>query len=321
VTDVGLRGPRPSEPSDFPLPRARRPERREVWVGLFVLVGMLSILTALFTFTEPSTFRGRYMLATVVENAGGVRRGDSVDLRGVSIGRIKGFDLVPQGVVLRLEIERRYKVPRDSRVQMAPGGLLGGMVAQIIPGEASEPAPSGAVLPGTKGETLTESVDKIATESEQTFGRVQQLLSDRTIHGIEESVGQLKTLLVELNAFVLSQRAEVDQLTKSLRRTAKNLERDTSGPELERAIRRLDPLTQKLEQAAASLDGASRSMELVFGRLERGEGTLGRLAKDETLYGNAAAALASLNQTSAEVRLLIKDVRENPKRYVHVSLF
>src|SRR5690625_1544522 len=57
--------------------------RREIWTGVFVLAGILAVLTALFTLTSPATFRGRYIVSTVVTDAGGIRRGDPVQMRGV----------------------------------------------------------------------------------------------------------------------------------------------------------------------------------------------------------------------------------------------
>jgi phospholipid/cholesterol/gamma-HCH transport system substrate-binding protein len=77
----------------------------------------------------------------------------------------------------------------------------------------------------------------------------------------------------------------------------------------------------KLDDAVTSFNRASHSMDIVLGRLERGEGTLGRLSKDDTLYRNVNQALVNLDQTSAAVRVLALDLRANPKRYVHLSLF
>jgi phospholipid/cholesterol/gamma-HCH transport system substrate-binding protein len=302
-------------------PVIRLGARREVWVGVFTLVGVLAILVALFTFTQPSTFRQRYTISTVVADAAGLRRNDPVQYRGVNIGRIKGFDLSPDGVVVKLELERRYHVPRDSRVELSSGALLGGSVAQIIPGESTEPAPHGAVLPGSTTAGLSGAVGQVAEQSEKTLHRVDELLSDRTIGGIEGSVEQLQVLLGELSQMVASQRSDVEQLTKSLRATATNTQKLTSAPEVERSVKRLDSITQRLDEATASFDRASQSMEIVLGRIQRGEGTLGRLSKDDTLYQNANQALVNLNRTTTEMRALATDVRANPHRYVHISVF
>jgi phospholipid/cholesterol/gamma-HCH transport system substrate-binding protein len=70
-----------------------------------------------------------------------------------------------------------------------------------------------------------------------------------------------------------------------------------------------------------SLGRASRSIESVLGRMERGEGTLGRLSKDDALYLKASRALDQASRAAEELARLGEDVRRHPERYVKLSLF
>jgi phospholipid/cholesterol/gamma-HCH transport system substrate-binding protein len=299
-----------------------RGKNRELWVGLFVILGVMTTLFLLFTLTDAAMFRGRYIVTTVLPNAGGIRKGDPVQLRGVNIGRIQRFTLVGDGkVAIRLEIEGEYPVPSDSRVELVSAGLLGGMVARIVPGTSATPVASGAILEGAMPPQITDEVSTITDQAKKTLARVQTMLSDKTVDGVESSAQELKGLLKELSEVTVEQRKELKVLTSSLKATAQNLEKATSGPELDRAIKRLDSLSQKAETATASLEKGSKSLEEVLGRLERGEGTLGKLSKDETLYANANKAMETLNGASADLRELLQDLKKNPKRYVKLSLF
>jgi hypothetical protein len=96
--------------------QAARPRTRDqaLWVGLFIIVALGTTLGLLFTLTDAALFRGRYIVTTNVPDAGGIRRGDPVQMRGVSIGRVMGFAIDKQGVTLRLEIEGVYPLPEDS---------------------------------------------------------------------------------------------------------------------------------------------------------------------------------------------------------------
>ena len=76
-----------------------------------------------------------------------------------------------------------------------------------------------------------------------------------------------------------------------------------------------------MEALTDSLDRSAKSTEALLGRIERGEGTLGKLSKDETLYLNANEAVANLNQAVVEMRKLTEDIRKQPKRYLKLSLF
>lgn len=303
------------------VPPAARTGRKEAWLGFFVLVGGLAIVVALLAFTGTSAFHGRYTISTIVPDAAGIRQGDQVQFRGVSIGRIRGFDMSPAGVVVRLEIEKRYRVPRDAHVALSPSALFGGAVAQIVGGESPEAAVPGAVLPGASAPPLQEKVIEAAGESQKALERVQDLLSDRTVEGVQGSVEQLQALLAELSQTVAAERSDIDRIVHNLNGAAHDAQKIASSPALKRSVERLDTITANLDAAAASIDRASRSMEVVTGRIERGEGTLGRLAKDDTLYRNANDAVANLNRTTTEVRALAMDLRLNPSRYVHLSLF
>src|SRR6266481_394125 len=105
---------------DDPKPPNPRGHGREVWVGIFVLVGFISALTLLFTMTSPAMFRGRSIVTTIVPDAGGIRKGDPVRMKGVVIGRVLRFkiDKPKEQVIVQLEIEGEYQVPKDSRVEI-----------------------------------------------------------------------------------------------------------------------------------------------------------------------------------------------------------
>ena len=97
-----------------------------LWVGVFLILGMICILAALFILTDAAIFRGRYIVTTNVPDAGGIRRGDPVQMLGVNIGRVQRFKIDPKGVSIRLELEGEYDVPADStvllRAERAGGG-------------------------------------------------------------------------------------------------------------------------------------------------------------------------------------------------------
>lgn len=288
--------------------------RREAKVGLFVLFGVIAVLVMLFTLADVNVLRGRYTVSTVVENAGGVRQGDPVQMRGVNIGRIRGFEIAPGGVTLSLELDGEYRIPADSRVVLRSSGLLGGTVADIVPGTSSEALDGGDTLPGTAGGGAFDTVEALGGQADTVLTRVQALLSEQTVDAIGTSATELQLLLGELSALAAEQRSELDALGSSLRRSAAGVERATAGPELERSVARIDSITLRLDAATASLGQASTSLASVLGRVDRGEGTLGRLTTDDSLYTN-------LNQAALNIKLLAEDIRRDPNRYLDVRIF
>lgn len=288
---------------------------REVRLGVFVLFGLVSFVIVLFLLTDPATLRGRYIVTTNVENAGGIRRGDPVQMRGVNIGRIHGFEMREDGqVIIRLEVEGQWDIPVDSRTQLGGSGLFGGRTMQVIRGDAAEMVEEGDNLPGmgeVTGDPLSV-VAELSDDAEATMARIQELLDSRTIASVRGSAAELDDLLGQLSAMVREQRGSIERLTSSLASTAEDL--DGAGPDARRAIARADSTMAVLSEAGRSLDEASAALSNVLGRMDRGEGTLGRLSTDDALYAN-------MNRAAESLAALVDDIRANPNRYINVSIF
>jgi len=304
-------------PSDEELERAIPKDTggREARVGLFVLVGIVASLAVLFLTTDPGTFRGRYRITATLDDAGGVRAGDPVQMRGVNIGRVRDFAMDDQDVTIILEIEGEWQVPADSRVRIAGTGLIGGRTLEVLPGESEEALPPGGNLTGESSADITSTLSELGGEASTTLERVQALLSEPFVNSMEGSAEELNALLSELSELTREQQDEVARLLATLNRTAEGLESASgAGPDLARAVARADSALARLNRTGATLDDAAGSLRGLLAGLERGEGTLGQLARNDSLYQN-------LNRAVESLALLLADVRENPGRYVRLELF
>jgi phospholipid/cholesterol/gamma-HCH transport system substrate-binding protein len=289
--------------------------RREIRVGLFVLIGVVMVVIALFTLTDVTAMRNRYMVTTMVPDASGIRRGDPVQMLGVNIGRVRGFDISARGVAVQLELQREYPVPADSRVELSSSGLLGGTVAEVIPGTSSEILRRGGILAGSSGAPgFMDTAGDLGLRADDVLLRMQTVLSEQTVGAVGGSAMELQRMLTEMSALAAQQRQELAGLTASLRRSAAGVENAATAPELAASIARLDGMTQRLDATIGSLDRTSSSLESVIGRMERGEGTLGRLSSDDELYRN-------LNEAAHNLNALATDIRENPRRYINIRVF
>ena len=148
--------PSPPEDRDAAAPPVKG-SNQTLWVGVFLILAILAGLAALFILTDAAIFRGRYIVTTHVPNAGGIRRGDPVQMLGVNIGRVQRFKIDHSGVAIRLELEGEYDVPADSHILLKSSGLLGGMVADIVPGDSKERLRNGDTIPGQSEEAMMTS--------------------------------------------------------------------------------------------------------------------------------------------------------------------
>lgn len=302
--------------SDLEMERAAPPiaGAREAQIGVFVLLGIVAILGALFLLTDPGTFRGRYTIFAEFESAGGVRKGDPVQMRGVNIGRVRNFELEGERVRMELEVNQQWRIPTDSRARLAGVGLLGGRTVEVIPGRDTRFVDSGAILVGEDGDDLLGLAEGIGGEVEVLMGRLRELLADSTISAVQGTAEGARDLVRDLSDLVEGERAELRRLMVSLRQSADGVGELVASESLSSAVARSDATLAQLEAAGARLEEVSSSLGRILARIEAGEGTLGLLSTDEALYRNLTSAAASMER-------LLEDVRENPSRYVRLRLF
>lgn len=290
-------------------------------VGLFLLVAIAVTVILLYTLTDAAMFRGRYVVTTHVPDAGGIRRGDPVQLRGVNIGRVMGFAIGPEGVAIRLEIEGEYSVPVDSRLELRSAGVLGGMIANIVPGTSTQKLRYGDTLKGAAEEALQSATQRLLDRAGSAMDRVDALLSDAFVKDVHGGGAEMRALMLSLRETSTEQREQLRLLEASLKRNTENLEKVTGAPELERAVKRLDTIGERADKLVESLNRSSESAEKMLARLERGDGTLGKLSKDEQLYKEMNDSVQAMRKSANELGELVADIKKNPKKYLKFSVF
>jgi len=292
---------------------------REAGVGLFVLLGLVSFVIVLFWMTDPATLRGRYMLVTSVDNAGGVRAGDPIQMDGVNLGRVNGFEMIRPGRIdITLEIEGQWAIPRGSRVTFGEAGLFGGRTLNIERGTSSDFYAEGDTLPGegASGGGLLGSVDELSAQAVDVLTSIQELLNAETVDALRGTAVDARQLVSEFSTLAHDLRGPLMELTESLARSADGLDAAAEvGPDIARAVARADSTMSVLMETSTNIDAAMGSLSTILARIEAGEGSLGRLSTDDAeLYENLNAATTSLNS-------LLQDLQENPNKYINISIF
>jgi phospholipid/cholesterol/gamma-HCH transport system substrate-binding protein len=311
---------RRSGPSDQQLAAAvpKDGSVRLVLIGAFVILGIISVFAVLFLTTDPATLRGRYMLVTELQDAGGVRKGDPIQMRGVNIGRVHNFEMTEDGrVTITLEIEGEWRIPRGSEVTLAEAGIFGGRTVKILPGTGPELLAEYDTVPGQDGGGgMFAMAERVGDEAEVLLTRLSMLLDTTTVRSVQGSTREVESVARSLREVLEGQRDELVTLTGALSRTVQQLETTTTeaGPDVAAAAAHASELLGRLEGTTERFDAVLTGLDTVLGRMARGEGTLGRLSTDASLYDGLSAAVASLD-------LLLIDVRENPDRYVKIEIF
>ena len=284
--------------------------KQEVGVGAFVLLGFAVFVALLFWLTGRRVGGEGARVAVVFENVAGLKKGDPVLVSGVRVGRVEGVHLERSGkVTVTLSVASDVRPRIDATASIAPLDLLGAKFIRYAPGQREEPLPD-RPLTGTQEQELTDMASGVATRANELLGNANTLVSpqlSQDLHSTLVAVQRAMTVLSDAPGG-----AFVQQTTRTLEATERVMTRvdsllaSSTGKHLDSLSANLATLTNHLGSATVAIDTLLR-------RMNRGEGTLGKLASDSTLYND-------LHNLSVSLTALLTDLKEHPDKYMKPGL-
>ena len=154
---------------------------------------------------------------------------------------------------------------------------------------------------------MSNKVAALGERAERMLSDSMVMLLQQTLTGSAMAMEQVAALSVTVNRLVSAQQANVTALTGEFASVARNLNAVTAPAELEQTRGNLTRVT-------ARLDSATVTLASLMDGLQAGEGSAGKLLRDDKLYDRTEALLAGLEE-------LVRDVKTNPKRYINVKVF
>jgi len=325
--------------------------RREFIVGITVVAAVIAVAAGAIWLSQTSLSRDQIVKSARFREVGGLKPGAPVTLRGVKVGRVTAIRLAAdEWVQVDMQFERTADLPPDPAVVAASSSLFGEWRANILglAEQQDDPelsaaleqarAPGGEAWPGATlpdiGE-LTQQASRIAGDVANVTKRLEGVLDSNAVKELKASIQDLSQISRRLSGFARSQTQRLDTVGENISvgssafvRTVTRLDSATSGgivPEvagntrmaladLRKAAADLREVTEAAAQNKVSMVQALQSADSILRRIERGQGTLGMLASDTMLYREATL-------TFQEARALIADIRNNPKKYLKVSVF
>ena len=291
--------------------------RKEIKIGIFAVVILLSawagirFLSGLDVFGRSRTYTAHY------EQINGLQDAAAVVICGVKVGQVTGvkIDLENGGVNVSLSIDKEYNIPTDSRAMMFSAGLMGGKSIEIKLGEATEYLKNGdAIQTGvtldmfdTLANELGDIKERVATlldNLNQTISGVDSLIDDNS-KTITKAVANLNAVMSELKKSNII--GNIDSFCATL---------SQNGAKLDSIVTDINSVTKALNEqhSGEKLAAAINEVNTLLAKINSGSGSVGNLISDEKLYKELA-------QASQNLSLLLADLKENPKRYINVTVF
>ena len=285
--------------------------KQEVGVGAIVLVGVAVFLVGMFWLTGRSLGTSGISVDVMFQSVAGLKQGDPVLVSGVKKGRVARVALERvKSVRVTLELQRDVAPHIDASAAVAAMDLFGAKFIDYNPGSRDEMLARGRVITGSNAPDITDVAQGVANRANELMENAANIVSDRLGEDIHNTLVVTQRAMNTLSG--MPDGPFIQQTTRTLRSTERVMQRVDSmlssgtGANVDSISRNLARLTEHLGHTTAALD-------TLITRMNRGEGTLGRMASDTTMYHDLHALSVSLTG-------LLTDLREHPDKYVKPGL-
>ena len=298
---------------------------RELKAGVFAVVSILLFILGFQYMRDSKLFQVSREFHVVYPNVVGLERSAAVTINGMKVGKVSDIKLInSQGdaVMVTFIIEDDFEFSKSSVIKIYRSGIIGGNNLAVLT-NGSDPmiAQAGDTLVGALESgmidgliekftpieksllsTLTK-VDSVMLDLDQVLDQAAKRHLRQSMADLSSTMDQLNQTATSLNTLVQHNEAYLNNTFADLGRTASNMAKITDSIALINSATLLNDLSESMN-----------ALKQITAAMASGEGTLGALINDPSLYQN-------LEQVTKEAQKLVEDIKAQPKRYVHFSLF
>jgi len=297
---------------------------KEFKVGAMAVVALtLLILSYNYMMGKDNPFQKGREFTVLYDSTQGLSVGTPLIYNGYRIGQLTSLRMMPSDLRIRalIEISSDMEIPFDSRIKIN-NELLGGTGLTLLRGKSTRYAQDGDTLASEyTRDVFTQFNDRVvplANSADSLFAQLNQFMHKEDLH---EAVRQLPIAIRNLQLALAEIRDAVAGMKPGITMTSQNVaEFSQQLPEYSKQIsatlKSFKSLAQQMDttdlaKTMNNLAAVTESMSSMMAKLEKGEGTAGRLIQDEKLYED-------LVRSNAELHKLILDLKLYPAKYVPV---
>jgi phospholipid/cholesterol/gamma-HCH transport system substrate-binding protein len=297
---------------------------REVKTGILA-IGAILLLIFGYSFLEGTNLLQKNREFFVkYQNVEGLAEAAPVTINGLTVGKVQDISFANNkgALVVKFSITKDFDFSKNSVVRIYSAGLIGGKSLGIFPEyDVNDIAKSGDTLQGDVEDGMLTAVSKALGPLEKkvnnTLNTVDTLLLSVNAIVDEDTRKNLQEAIENLNKTLNSFSGVSENLNHILANNTSKL--DNTFTNLDTTAENFAKLSDSLAQLqtgklVTDLQDVVDKMNKIVVGVDNGEGSIGKLLKDDKLYNNLEGASRQLEQ-------LLQDVKLNPKRYVNISIF
>lgn len=298
---------------------------KEIKTAILVLSGILLFIFIFNYLKGENLLNSSRKITAIYDNVEGLIPSAAVTINGHKIGKVQDITFTEDGsgkLEVSMLIDSNFKFSKNSTAELYESGLIGGKAIAIVPAnDGAENVISGDVLrseikPGLTDlvnqrlTPLQQKIEKVMESTDVLLANINSVFDEKTKSNIRGSFSQLEQTIASfestsnaLNALLQDNKTSITTTLDNFGNISENLSEVSSN------LAEAD-----LKQTINGLQSTISNFDQLLKNIEKGEGSIGKLMKDEGLYNNLEGALG-------QMEALLEDMKLNPKRYVHFSLF
>lgn len=311
---------------------------RELKIGILTILTITAFVWGINFVKGKDLFKRQRTFIAVYDNVAGLMTANSVTINGLAVGQVSKMYFHPaiQGkVIVELSMSNSVSVPKNSIARIFSSDLLGTRGIQIIIGNSPEDALSGDTLISEmqsslqdevndlvqpimrKAENMMSSVDTVLTVISDVFNKQTRDNLINTVESLKNTMANLEQATRSVDTLMVSQKQRLARIIGNVESISTNLKQNNEH--LSRVMSNAADISDTIAKAniASTLKKLNQSVDglaTIVNKIETGEGSLGQLVNNDKMY-------KELESSSRELKLLIEDMRLNPNRYIHFSVF
>lgn len=309
----------------------------EVKTGMILFAGIFILIWGINYLKGKDFFSSQIKLFVIYPRVDGLISSNPVVMNGLKIGTVRSLEIIPDNsgrILVALSINSDVSIPKYSTAEIYSTDLLGAKSVRIIFSSNTGYVSAGdTLLAGIqqslsqdinaqvapikqKAETLLASMDSVLVIFQSVFNDSTRNNLKKSFASISTSLNSIQHISSKLDNILGDQQDNLGGIIKNLRSISDNINKNNEN--ISKAIENFASISDEIAKAnlAATLSSTKKSLEetsKVLEKINRGEGTLGQLTNNDSLYNNLNNAAHSLDE-------LMKDFKQNPKRYFNFSV-
>ena len=303
----------------------------EVKVGGVALITIIAFILMYEFLKGSALFTSTDTYHIVYDNIAGLTESNPVEINGYQAGVVQDVRLINDGsgkILVSLSVDKHFNIPKDTRAEITTATLIAGMKIILRMGESTEMCADHDTISGyvatsiidRLSETITpleDNITSIVTRLDSVVTALNSVFTPEMTGDIRSTMSNVSGITAGLKQVTDSRKDELMAAISEIQAFTAMLSANSST--LDSTIRNIGAISDAvakadLETSLGSLRSSLAGLDTIVTGISRGEGSAGKLVTNDSLYTNLSNTLYSLD-------LLLRDMKDNPKKYVHFSLF